>query len=80
MSINLREHIDTVHINNRDFHCDDCSKSFGCLSTLSLHRRHLHNFTNVDWLYCPIDGCDIKQKRMGDLNRHIKQKHPNEEE
>lgn len=69
---NLRTHVKTVHMKERDHSCDICGKTFTRSRTLKEHRR-LH--TGERPFVCKIDGCDKSFSRKQMYNDHLKSVH-----
>jgi len=67
MKGNLKRHINTVHLKQRNFKCEHCDKAYGLKGDLNIHINTIHlkqkNFS------CDLCECTFGVK--GSLKRHI---------
>ena len=64
----MKRHIHTVHLGNKDFKCDSCSKCFASLQYLETHLHTIHDgYRDYKCEYC---GYLFTQKSS--LTSHIK--------
>jgi uncharacterized C2H2 Zn-finger protein len=67
----LKRHINTVHLKQKNYKCDHCNESFGKKSNLKRHINTIHlkqkNFS--------CEHCESAFGQKGDLNTHINTVH-----
>ena len=63
----LNRHI-SVHMNKRQFTCNECNKGFNQISNLILHKQCIHS--NDRPFVCPVSECGKQFKTNSHLNRH----------
>jgi len=66
---NLQRHINTQHLNIRNFQCDFCEKRFPSKQNL---REHNYIHTNEKPFFCKYEGCDKHFRQSSQLAVHHK--------
>ena len=71
----LKNHINIIHMGQRNFPCDICGKLFTRARTMKTHRKNIHNdIKQFNCIYC---NSAYGEKR--NLLNHIKRNHPGSE-
>lgn len=66
----LSVHKKLVHLNQRDFKCPDCGKSFFLRRKLKIHFRITHEKFRVN---CPVgNGCKFSVGRLDYMKNHLR--------
>ncbi len=66
-------HVARKHGGKKNWGCDFCDKAYSTQSSLSLHITRNHTEKSK---ICPIESCLETYALLGDLNQHLKRKHP----
>ncbi len=77
---NLKDHNSIVHEKDKleyGYECGDCGKKFYKKSNYSYHVLK-HNKSTLEIIQCPIEGCEVKFKRVKSLRSHLANKHPSQ--
>lgn len=68
----MRRHLQSVHLNMREYPCQSCDKSFGDQSTLTQHTTAVH-LKQKPWV-CSI--CKSTFTQSSSLGKHRRRRHP----